>query len=194
VLSCQGVPGIAHAASVLHVQEQVPSCFKRAGLCRQVLARGGKFIGATAHYDANLGEGPIIEIARAAEKPRPAGSSPPTPRVGGPSSCPASASDPHVAEYLAALKQYGDYADPPAFPHCQWSWMVGATLDQAFQKMTDPTRDSFMKALRSIKDFQAPLMLPDTSVNTTKDGQPAVSSVVVQKFNGKGYDTVTEFK
>ena len=38
--------------------------------------------------------------------------------------------------------------------------MVGATLDQAFQKMTEPTRDDFMKALRSIKDFQAPLMLP----------------------------------
>jgi branched-chain amino acid transport system substrate-binding protein len=107
---------------------------------------------------------------------------------------PAFAADPDVVEYLAALKQYGDYPDPPAFPHCQWSWMVGATLEQAFKKMTDPTRDSFMKALRSIKDFQAPLMLPDTSVNTSKDGQPAVSTVVVQKFNGKGYETVTEFK
>jgi ABC-type branched-subunit amino acid transport system substrate-binding protein len=107
---------------------------------------------------------------------------------------PAFASDADVVEYLAALKQYGAYPDPPAFPHCQWSWMVGATLDQAFQKMTSPTRDSFMKALRSIKDFQAPLMLPDTSVNTTKSGQPAVSTVVVQKYNGKGYDTVTAFK
>ena len=107
---------------------------------------------------------------------------------------PAFASDPDVVEYLAALKQYGDYPDPPAFPHCQWSWMVGATLDQAFQKMTAPTRDSFMKALRSIKDFQAPLMLPDTSVNTAKTGQPAVSTVVVQKYNGKGYATVTDFK
>jgi ABC-type branched-subunit amino acid transport system substrate-binding protein len=107
---------------------------------------------------------------------------------------PAFASDPDVVEYLAALKQYGDYPDPPAFPHCQWSWMVGATLDQAFQNMKEPTRDSFMKALRDIKDFKAPLMLPDTSVNTTKDGQPAVSTVVVQKYNGKGYDTVTEFK
>jgi len=107
---------------------------------------------------------------------------------------PAFAADPDVVEYLAALKQYGDYQDPPAFPHCQWSWMVGATLEQAFKKMTDPTRDSFMKALRSIKDYQAPLMLPDTSVNTSKDGQPAVSTVVVQKFNGKGYETVTEFK
>jgi hypothetical protein len=72
--------------------------------------------------------------------------------------------------------------------------MVGATLDQAFQKMTAPTRDSFMKALRSIKDFQAPLMLPGTSVDTTQDGQPAVSTVVVQKYNGKGFDTVTSFQ
>ena len=107
---------------------------------------------------------------------------------------PAFASDQDVVEYLAALKQYGDYQDPPAFPHCQWSWMVGATLDQAFQNMKEPTRDSFMTALRDIKDFQAPLMLPGTAVNTTKDGQPAVSTVVVQKYNGKGYDTVTEFK
>src|SRR4051795_1098691 len=106
---------------------------------------------------------------------------------------PAFAQAPDVVEYLAALKQYGDSPDPPAFPQCQWSWMVGATLDQVFQKMTEPTRDSFMKALRSIKDFQAPLMLPDTSVNTTKEGQPAVSTVVVQKFNGKGYDTVQSF-
>src|SRR4051794_23734121 len=107
---------------------------------------------------------------------------------------PAFAQAPDVVESLAPLKQYGDYPAPPAFPHCQWSWMVGATLDQAFQKMTEPTRDNFMKALRSIKDFQAPLMLPDTSVDTSKDGQPAVSTVVVQKFNGKGYDTVQNFQ
>jgi branched-chain amino acid transport system substrate-binding protein len=107
---------------------------------------------------------------------------------------PAFAQDPDVVEYLAALKQYGDYPDPPAFPHCQWSWMVGATLEQAFQNMDKPTRASFMDALRSIKDFQAPLMLPDTAVDTTQDGQPAVSSVVVQKYNGRGYDTVTTFE
>ncbi|MCW2683558.1 MAG: amino acid-binding protein [Blastococcus sp.] len=106
---------------------------------------------------------------------------------------PAFAQDPDVVEYLAALKQYGDYPDPPAFPHCQWSWMVGATLEQAFAEMTEPTRDNFMEALRSITGFEAPLMLPDTSVDTTQDGQPAVSTVVVQKFNGKGYDTVTTF-
>lgn len=107
---------------------------------------------------------------------------------------PAFAKDSDVVEYLAALKKYGDYQDPPAFPHCQWSWMVGATLDQAFQKMTAPTRDNFMKSLRSISGYTAPLMLPDTSVDASKDGQPAVSSVVVQKYNGKGYAMVTDFK
>jgi branched-chain amino acid transport system substrate-binding protein len=107
---------------------------------------------------------------------------------------PVFAKDPDVVAYLAALKQYGAYPDAPAFPHCQWSWMVGATLDQAFQKMTAPTRDNFMKSLRSISGYTAPLMLPGTSVDTSQDGQPAVSSVVVQKFNGKGYATVTDFK
>src|SRR6195952_257214 len=107
---------------------------------------------------------------------------------------PVFAKDQDVVEYLAALKQYGAYPNPPAFPHCQWSWMVGATLDQAFQKMTAPTRDNFMKSLRSITGYSAPLMLPGTSVDTSQDGQPAVSSVVAQKYNGKGYATVTSFK
>ena len=96
-------------------------------------------------------------------------------------------------EYLAALKEHGNYPDPPAFPHYQWSWMIGATLEQAFQGMKEPTRDSFMEALRAIKDFRAPLMLPDTAVTTSESGQPAVSTVVVQKYNGRGYDTVEAF-
>jgi branched-chain amino acid transport system substrate-binding protein len=106
---------------------------------------------------------------------------------------PAFAEDEDVQTYLAALPQYGNYPDPPAFPHCQWSWMVGATLEQAFTEMEEPTRDSFMEALRSIEGYQAPLMLPDTSVSTGESGQPAVSTVVVQKYNGRGYDTVESF-
>jgi len=89
--------------------------------------------------------------------------------------------------FLAGLKQYANYPDPPAFPHCVWSYQVGATLDQVFQKMTEPTRDDFMKELRAIKDYVAPLMLDGSSVDTTEDGQPAVSTVQVQKYNGKGY-------
>lgn len=106
---------------------------------------------------------------------------------------PAFADDEDVQTFLTDLKQYADYQDMPAFPHCMWSFMVGATLEQAFEKMTEPTRENFMEALRSISDFQAPLMLDGTAVDTTVDGQPAVSSVVVQKYNGQGYTTVESF-
>ncbi|MGO3152586.1 MAG: ABC transporter substrate-binding protein [Galactobacter sp.] len=98
--------------------------------------------------------------------------------------------DADVKTFLSDLKEYADYKESPAFPHCMWSYINGATLEQAFENMKEPTRDSFMDALRDIKDFQAPLMLDGTSVDTTVDGQPSVSSVVVQKYNGKGYDTV----
>jgi branched-chain amino acid transport system substrate-binding protein len=106
---------------------------------------------------------------------------------------PAFAGDQDVTTFLSDLKQYADYAEPPAFPHCMWSYMVGATLEQAFGKMTEPTRDNFMTALRGISDFKAPLMLEGTSVNASVSGQPAVSTVVVQKFNGTGYATVENF-
>jgi hypothetical protein len=82
----------------------------------------------------------------------------------------------------------------PAFPHCMWSYMIGATLEQVFQNMEEPNRDSFMGALRNVSDFQAPLMLEGTTVDTTEDGQPAVSTVVVQKYNGTGYATAETFE
>ena len=106
---------------------------------------------------------------------------------------PAFAGDQDVTTFLSDLKQYADYPDPPAFPHCMWSYMVGATLEQAFEKTTEPTRESFMTALRGISDFKAPLMLEGTSVNASVSGQPAVSTVVVQKFNGTGFATVENF-
>lgn len=106
---------------------------------------------------------------------------------------PAFAEDDDVVQFLSDLKEFGDYPDMPAFPHCMWSYMIGATLEQVFQNMEEPTRESFMESLRNVSDFQAPLMLEGTSVNTTEDGQPAVSTVVVQKYNGKGYDTADTF-
>ena len=106
---------------------------------------------------------------------------------------PAFAGDQDVTTFLSDLKQYADYPDPPAFPHCMWSYMVGATLEQAFEKTTEPTRENFMTALRGISDFKAPLMLEGTSVNASVSGQPAVSTVVVQKFNGTGFATVENF-
>jgi branched-chain amino acid transport system substrate-binding protein len=110
-----------------------------------------------------------------------------------------SASSPTFAEeaegqqFLDELKEYANYSDVPAFPHCVWSYQVGATLQTVFEQMTEPTRDNFMEALRSVDGLEAPFMLEGTSVNTTEDGLPAVSTVVVQKYNGAGYATVQDF-
>jgi branched-chain amino acid transport system substrate-binding protein len=106
---------------------------------------------------------------------------------------PAFAGNADVKEFLSNLKKYASYKELPAFPHCMWSYIGGATLEQAFKKMTKPTRADFMKALRSISDFKAPLMLEGTSVSTTTPGQPAVSKVQVQKYNGTGYATASSF-
>ena len=104
---------------------------------------------------------------------------------------PAYADDEDVTTFLESLETYsGDYTTTPDFPHCMWSYMVGATLDQAFQNMEEPTRESFMGALRSVSDLQAPRMVDGTAVDTTEAGQPAVSSLVVQEYNGNGYETV----
>ena len=106
---------------------------------------------------------------------------------------PTYAGQAEVKKFLSDLKEYADYQETPAFPHCMWSYMAGATLEKAFQQMTKPTREDFMKSLRSISDFKAPLMLDGTAVDTTVDKQPAVSKVQVQKYNGKGYSTANSF-
>jgi branched-chain amino acid transport system substrate-binding protein len=106
---------------------------------------------------------------------------------------PAFAEDEDMVEFLANLKEYGDYPETPGFPHCSWSYMIGATLEEVFGKMTEPTREDFMEQLRTVSGFVAPLMLEGTAVDTTQEGQPAVSSVVVQKYNGRGYADAETF-
>jgi branched-chain amino acid transport system substrate-binding protein len=104
-----------------------------------------------------------------------------------------SAASPTFAEneegqaFLDAIAEYTNQEGVPAFPHCVWSWIAAATLEQAFAKMEEPTRESFKEALFSIEDYSAPFMLEGSTINTTEDGKPAVSAVQVQKYNGKGY-------
>jgi len=95
--------------------------------------------------------------------------------------------------FLDAIAEYTDQAGVPAFPHCVWSWIAAATLEQAFTTMEEPTRESFKAALENISGYQAPLMLEGSTIDTTQDGKPAVSSVLVQKYNGKGYATAETF-
>ena len=60
--------------------------------------------------------------------------------------------------------------------------------------MEHPTRESFMEALRSISDFEAPFLLPGGRIDATVDGLPAMTGVAVQKFNGTGFTVVESLK
>ncbi len=101
-------------------------------------------------------------------------------------------------EFLDAIKDADYYTGTggqpqtgvPDFPHCVWSWQGAQVLEQAFEKMTAPTRDAFMTALRSISGFTPDFALTGVGINTTTGTDPAVDGVVVQKFNGKGYSSV----
>lgn len=92
--------------------------------------------------------------------------------------------------YFDAIAEYvtGHDQDGKAFPHCVWSWMAGEILEEAFTKMTEPTRESFYEALMSISNLETDFSFGP--IDTTVDGAPAVQTVVLQKFNGAGYANV----
>ncbi|MHA6668422.1 ABC transporter substrate-binding protein [Homoserinimonas sp. A447] len=107
---------------------------------------------------------------------------------------PATAEDEDMVKFFADMSEYAGIDEVPSFPHCVWSYMVGATLDQVFQKMTEPTRANFMEQLRTISGFDAPLGLDGIPIDTAKDGQAAVSTVQVVKYNGAGYAPAESFE
>ncbi|GAA3754573.1 ABC transporter substrate-binding protein [Microbacterium kribbense] len=103
---------------------------------------------------------------------------------------PAYANDPDVKAFTAALAEYTKQPAIPEFPHCMWGYMAADVLGHTFQQMTEPTRAEFMTQLLSIKGYQTPLMLPGAEVDTTIDGEPAISSVILERFDGTGYDPI----
>jgi branched-chain amino acid transport system substrate-binding protein len=100
---------------------------------------------------------------------------------------PSFANDADVKAYNTAFAKYGSKITKTFTPHCAWSYTEGAVLEQAFTKMKQPTRTAFMTALKSISGFQAPLMLPGITIDTTKSDQSAISKVGLVKYNGEGY-------
>lgn len=103
---------------------------------------------------------------------------------------PAFAEDEDVIAYNEAYELYGKSITETYTPHCAWSYAEGAILAEAFKKMTEPTRASFMEALHSIEDFQAPLLLDGITVNTTDRTLPAIQGLNLVQFNGQGYGPV----
>ena len=53
--------------------------------------------------------------------------------------------------------------------------------------MEEPTRDSFMTALKSISGFEAPLLLDGITVDTTQGDQPAITGLQLVTYNGTAF-------
>ncbi|HWL59453.1 MAG TPA: ABC transporter substrate-binding protein [Microbacteriaceae bacterium] len=100
---------------------------------------------------------------------------------------PPFAESPEGKVYFDAIAEYTEN-DGKSFPHCVWSWMGGQILQQAFETMTEPTRQSFYDALTSITGFDTDFGFGP--IDTTVDGAPAVQTVILQQFTGQGYKNV----
>ena len=100
-------------------------------------------------------------------------------------SSPAFANDEDVKAYNDAFAKYGSKIASTYTPHCAWSYAEGAVLDQAFQGMEKPTRESFMDSLKSISGFQAPLLLNGITVDTTTKDDAAISTVQLVQYDGQ---------
>ncbi|WOQ69971.1 ABC transporter substrate-binding protein [Microbacterium limosum] len=103
---------------------------------------------------------------------------------------PAFAESAEGQEFLSALAEHTSQEGVPAFPQCLWSWIGASVLEEAFTTMTEPTRESFMDALRSISDFPAPFLLDGGAIDTTQEDRPAMRDVVVQEYTGTGFTPV----
>lgn len=102
------------------------------------------------------------------------------------SGTPGFANSAEGSAFLTALDEHTDQQGVPGFPQCLWSWIGASVLEQAFTKMTEPTRESFMTALRSISGYEAPFLLEGGTIDTTRDGLPAMNDVVILEYNGTG--------
>ena len=100
---------------------------------------------------------------------------------------PAFAEDEDVIAYNAAFEEYGSTITTTFTPHCAWSYTEGAVLEEAFRTMEEPTRDSFMTALKSISGFEAPLLLDGITVDTTQGDQPAITGLQLVTYNGTAF-------
>ncbi|MFC7404530.1 ABC transporter substrate-binding protein [Georgenia alba] len=100
---------------------------------------------------------------------------------------PVYAEDEDVVQFQEDMAEYSSDITTTFVPHCAWSYAAGAALEEAFTMMEEPTRDSFMEAVRSIEGLDAPMLLDGVTINTTEPGVPPINEVVVTEFNGEKY-------
>ena len=173
-LAASGADALLSAVSVASLQAGVLTAAHGAGWTPEVFLPSNTSTPETVVLPGNGAAYPAVYTTSFAKSPA-------DPDVAG---------DADVLAYAAAFTAYGASIAPVSTPHCGWSYTEGAILAEAFAGMTEPTRASFLQALRGIEDFDAPLLLDGVDVDTTDLTRPAIRGLVLVKFDVQGFAPV----
>lgn len=103
---------------------------------------------------------------------------------------PEHSDDADVVAYLDAFERFGSQIAATQTPHCVWSYIGGAVLEQVFLGMAAPTREAFLESLHSLTEADAPLLLDGVTVDTTDPTGPAIDGVKLTRFTATGFETI----
>jgi len=98
---------------------------------------------------------------------------------------PTWASDAAMREYKTAMKKYSPKGNPDE-PFSAYGYAVASTLVQALKNMKEPTRDSFMDAVKNM-DVQIPLLLPGVKIQTAPDDYYPIEAMQIMRFDGQNW-------
>ncbi|ARU06812.1 branched-chain amino acid ABC transporter substrate-binding protein [Comamonas serinivorans] len=107
-------------------------------------------------------------------------------------SSPAAATDPHMKNYFAIMKEFYPSGDPHDTLNVL-GYSMGATMVQVLKQCGDElTRANVMKQAANLKNFPAPLLFPGIECNTSPTDYYPVKQKVLQRFNGQQYEAFTK--
>ena len=100
------------------------------------------------------------------------------------------ARDDDVKEFFAWMKENLPQAEPSDSLN-EAGYMYAKSLEQVLRQAGDDlTRENIMKQAASLKDFHLPLLLPDSTINTSATDYRVIKTMKLQRFNGTTWDFV----
>lgn len=95
--------------------------------------------------------------------------------------------NPDVKLFAEKVRKYGGNLNP-ADQNVAAGWYACHAAKHVLEQTTEPTRDAFMKAARSMKNVKLPLMLDGIALNTNgvSDGYP-IESLQIGQFDGQKF-------
>ena len=105
---------------------------------------------------------------------------------------PEAAKDPNMQAYFAMMKQFYPSGDPHDSLNVL-CYSVSATMAHVLRQCGDDlTRANIMKQATSLKGYVAPLLYPGIDINTSATDHYPIKKKVLQRFNGKQYESISQ--